>query len=320
MTDRQKETSMALMHQRSAGAPPRDHPVRPLGAPRPDRVRRGGAAGRLWRASPLTFLTLIAAVALSIFPIYFMVVGATLSNDEIFRIPPPLLPGGHLIANLRAVFANEDASLAKGLMNSIIISSCVTLSVVFFSSLAGFAFAKLRFRGKNALLLLIIASTMIPVQLGLIPLFIIMVKLGWENHLAAVIVPSLINAFGVFLMRQYASQSIPDELIEAARVDGATTFGVYWRVVLPALRPAAAVLGIFTFMQSWNDFLWPLVAMQDPANPTVQISLRSLGNGYYQDYSQVFAATAVATVPLLVVFIAFGRQIIGGIMEGAIKA
>jgi cellobiose transport system permease protein len=268
----------------------------------------------------LTFLTLVAAVALSVFPIYFMIVGATVGNDAIFKSPPPLLPGSRLIANLKAVFANTDANLSKGLLNSLIICSCVTLSVVFFSSLAGFAFAKLRFRGKNVMLLLILGSMMIPVQLGLIPLFIIMVKLGWENHLAAVIVPFLINGFGVFLMRQYASQAIPDELIEAARVDGATTWGIYWRVVLPGLRPAAAVLGIFTFMQTWNDFLWPLVAMQDPENPTVQISLRSLGNGYYQDYSQVFAATAVATVPLLIVFLVFGRQIIGGIMEGAIKA
>jgi cellobiose transport system permease protein len=310
---------MATTHSHARTARP-EHPARPQRAPRPSRVRRGGALGRLWKSSPLTFITLVAAVALSVFPIYFMVVGATLSNDEIFKIPPPLLPGSRLGANLKAVFANQDANLAKGLLNSVIVSSCVTLSVVFFSSLAGFAFAKLRFRGKNAMLLLILGSMMIPVQLGLIPLFLIMVRLGWENHLAAVIVPFLINGFGIFLMRQYASQAIPDELIEAARVDGATTWGTYWRVVLPALRPAAAVLGIFTFMQTWNDFLWPLVAMQDPANPTVQISLRSLGNGYYQDYSQVFAATAVATVPLLIVFIVFGRQIIGGIMEGAIKA
>jgi cellobiose transport system permease protein len=310
---------MATTHARG-GIQHHELPARPQGAPRPGRVRRGGAAARMWRTSPLTFLTLVAAVALSIFPIYFMIVGATVGNDAIFRSPPPLVPGARLITNLKAVFANQDANLSKGLLNSFIICSCVTLSVVFFSSLAGFAFAKLRFRGKNVMLLLILGSMMIPVQLGLIPLFIIMVKLGWENHLAAVIVPFLINGFGVFLMRQYASQAIPDELIEAARVDGATTWGIYWRVVLPALRPAAAVLGIFTFMQTWNDFLWPLVAMQDPENPTVQISLRSLGNGYYQDYSQVFAATAVATVPLLIVFLVFGRQIIGGIMEGAIKA
>jgi cellobiose transport system permease protein len=284
----------------------------------PGRAR--AASTRLWRTSPLTYLTLLVAIVLSIFPLYFMVVGATQSNDTIFKMPPPMVPGGRLLQNLSAVFANPDANVAKGLLNSVIISGCVTLSVVFFSSLAGFAFAKLRFRGKNALLLLILGSMMIPVQIGLIPLFLMMVKLGWENHLAAVIVPALVNGFGVFMMRQYASQAVPDELIEAARVDGSNTWGIYWHVVLPALRPAAAVLGIFTFMQTWNDFLWPLVALQDPENPTVLLSLRNLGNGYYQDYAQVFAGTAVATVPLLIVFIVLGRQIIGGIMEGALKA
>jgi cellobiose transport system permease protein len=285
---------------------------------RPRRLR--SASTRLWRTSPLTYLTLIVAIVLSIFPLYFMLVGATQTNDAIYQSPPSLIPGSHLMHNLRVVFANQSANVGTGLINSIIISSCVTVSVVFFSSLAGFAFAKLRFRGKSALLLVILGSMMIPVQIGLIPLFLIMVKLGWENHLQAVIVPVLVNGFGVFMMRQYASQAVPDELIEAARVDGSNTWGIYWHVVLPALRPAAAVLGIFTFMQTWNDFLWPLVAMQDPDNPTVLISLRNLGNGYYQDYAQVFAGTAVATVPLLIVFILLGRQIIGGIMEGALKA
>jgi cellobiose transport system permease protein len=286
----------------------------------PPAPRRNSRSAQLWRASPLTYITLVAAVALSIFPLYFMIVGATLTNDAIGKYPPHLLPGGRFFTNLQRVWENGDANVGRGLLNSVIVSSCVTLSVVFFSSLAGFAFAKLRFRGKNALLLMILGSMMVPVQLGIIPLYLIMVKAGWENHLQAVIVPFLVNGFGVFMMRQYASQSVPDELIEAARIDGSNTWGIYWHVVLPALRPAAAVLAIFTFMQTWNDFLWPLMALQDPANPTVQISLRSLGTGYYTDYSQVFAGTAVATVPLLIVFLVFGRQIIGGIMEGALKA
>jgi cellobiose transport system permease protein len=272
------------------------------------------------RSSPLTYGTLVAAIALSMFPLYFMVVGASQTNDAIGRYPPPWLPGGRFTANLAKVWANPDANIGTGLRNSLVVSAAVTVSVVFFSSLAGFAFAKLRFRGRNALLLVILGSMMVPVQLGIIPLYLMMVRLGWQNHLQAVIVPFLVSGFGVFLMRQYAGQAVPDELIEAARVDGSNTWGIYWHVVLPALRPAAAVLAIFTFMQTWNDFLWPLMALQDPDNPTVQISLRSLGNGYYTDYSQVFAGTAVATVPLLLVFVVFGRQIIGGIMEGAIKA
>jgi cellobiose transport system permease protein len=284
------------------------------------RKRRASRTAQLWKASPLTYFTLVAACILSVFPLYFMVVGATLTNDALGKYPPHLLPGGRFFTNLGHVWGNTDANIAKGLVNSLIVSSCVTLSVVFFSSLAGFAFAKLRFRGKSALLLMILGSMMVPVQLGIIPLYLLMVKVGWENHLQAVIVPFLVSGFGVFMMRQYATQAVPNELIEAARVDGSNTWGIYWHVVLPALRPAAAVLAIFTFVQTWNDFLWPLMALQDPDNPTVQISLRSLGNGYFQDYSQVFAGTTVATVPLLIVFIVFGRQIIGGIMEGAVKA
>ncbi len=288
----------------------------------PPRARKRGKmpAAHLWKASPLTYLTLVVALVLSAFPIYFMLIGATVTNDALKAVPPPFLPGSHFFTNLKTVWENEDAHIGKGLLNSIIIATSVTVSTVFFSTLAGFAFAKLRFRGKNALLLFILGSSMVPVQLGVIPLYLMMVKFGWHNRLAAVIVPFLITSFGIFMMRQYAAQAVPDELIEAARIDGCTTWRIYWNVVLPALRPAAAVLAIFTFMQSWNDFLWPLVAMQDPENPTVQISLRNLGTGYFQDYSQVFAGTAVAVVPLLVVFIIFGRQIIGGIMEGALKA
>ncbi|MFD0688858.1 carbohydrate ABC transporter permease [Actinomadura fibrosa] len=281
--------------------------------------RREGRFRGLWEASPLTYLTLVVAVALSVFPIYWMIVVATRTNDVVADVPPPVLPGGHLGDNVGRLFDNPDAYFAKGLLNSAIASSAVTVSTVFFASLAGFAFAKLRFRGKNALLLTIIATMMIPVQMGIIPLYMIMVKLGWQNHLQAVIVPFLVTGFGVFMMRQYADQAVPDELIEAARVDGCTTFGIYWRVVLPALRPAAGVLGLFTFMQTWNEFMWPL-AVLNPENPTVQLSINNLANAYFKDYTLMFAGTTLAILPLLVVFIVFGRQIIGGIMEGAVKA
>jgi cellobiose transport system permease protein len=200
------------------------------------------------------------------------------------------------------------------------VASSITFSQVFLCSMAGFAFAKLRFRGRNKLLLLTIATMMVPTQLGLIPLYMLMVKIHWNNDLKAVIVPFLVTGFGVFLMRQYAEQAVSDELIEAARVDGCSTWRIYFNVVLPALRPAAAVLGLLTFMTYWNDFLWPFVVLNDPATPTVQLSLRLLGSTYYNDFSLVFAGTAIATLPLLLVFVVFGRQIIGGIMEGAVKA
>ncbi|PKK14851.1 MAG: carbohydrate ABC transporter permease [Thermomonospora sp. CIF 1] len=273
----------------------------------------------LWEASPLTYITLIVALVLSVFPIYWMIIVATRGNDIVGDVPPPMLPGGELGDNLRDVFAAQEANFAKGLINSAIVASSVTFSTVLFASMAGFAFAKLRFRGKNALLLTVIATMMIPVQMGIIPLYIMMGWFGWQGEIQAVILPFLVTGFGVFMMRQYAQQAVPDELIEAARVDGCSTFRIYWSVVLPALRPAAGVLALLTFMQTWNEFMWPL-AVLSPDNPTVQLSIRQLNAAYFQDYTLIFTGTAVATVPLLIVFVIFSRQIISGIMEGAVKA
>jgi cellobiose transport system permease protein len=276
----------------------------------------------MWQASPLTYIALIVAGVLSVLPLYFMFVIATKRNDNIHDTPPPILPGGEFGNNFGNVLddTKNDAHFLIGLINSVVVASCVTAGVVLFGSLAGFAFAKLKFRGRGALLIAIVGTMMVPTQLGIIPLYLTMVKFGWnDGDLRAVIVPFLVSGFGVFMMRQYASQSISDELIEAARVDGCSTFRIFWSIVLPVLRPAAAVLGLLTFMQYWNDFLWPFVVLTTDT-PTVQTSLTRLATAYYTDYSMVFAATAVATVPLVLVFIIFGKQIIGGIMEGAVKA
>jgi cellobiose transport system permease protein len=281
------------------------------------KTRESGA--EVGKATPMLYVLLAIGAALSIFPLYFMFVVATRTNDAIGALPPVLTPGGQLSDNVGRLLDNQDAHFLRGLGNSVIVSASVTVAVVLFSTLAGFAFAKLKFRGRNALLLLIIATMAIPVQLGLIPLYILMVKLGWVGDLKAVIVPFLVSGFGVFMMRQYAASAVSDELIEAAKVDGCSTLRIYWNVVLPAVRPAAAVLGLFTFMQTWNDFLWPYSVLNQD-QPTVQLSLATLSSGYYSDFSQIFAGTALATLPLLLVFVLFGRQIIGGIMEGALKA
>jgi len=293
-------------------------PVLPRGAR--VRVVAGGSGSMLWQANKLTYFTLLLTVLLSIFPIYFMFIVATRSNDAMGQLPPPMTPGGNFGDNVSRLLDNADAHFIKGMVNSTLVALSVTISVVFFSSLAGFAFAKLRFRGRNALLLIIIATMAVPTQLGVIPLYMLMTKFELNDRLPAVILPALVTGFGVFLMRQYAAQSISDELIEAARVDGCSTFRIYWSVVMPALRPAAAVLGLLTFMTMWNDFICLYAVTNAPENPTVQLSLRALSNGYFNDMSQVFTGTAIATLPLLLVFILFGRQIIGGIMEGAVKA
>lgn len=272
------------------------------------------------KATPLIKLTLIVSVLLSAFPIYWMVIIATRTTDAANELPPPFFPGGEFGENIRRVMDVEQAHFIKGLVNSMIVASAVTVSVVVLSTLAGFAFAKLRFRGRNVLLLLVVLTMMVPLQqMGIIPLYMMMVKLGWNNELKAVILPFLVNGFGVFLMRQYTAQAVPDELIEAARVDGCSTLRIYWSIVLPALRPAMAVLALFTFMQTWNEFIWPL-AVLTPSNPTVQLSISALNSAYYEDYALMFTGTALATIPLLVIFVLFGRQIIGGIMEGAVKA
>ncbi|MEV7006900.1 carbohydrate ABC transporter permease [Streptosporangium sp. NPDC051022] len=285
---------------------------------------RGGAlpepGGRIWDAGPLTKAVLILALVLSAFPIYYMFVMATRTNEEAIDVPPPLLPGGHLGENVSRLLATEDAYFLTGLVNSAIVSVTVTVSVVLISTLAGFAFAKLRFRGGKVLLGLILVTMMVPLQqMGVVPLYELMVTLGWTGQLKAVILPFLVNGFGVFMMTQYATQAVPDELVEAARVDGASTMRVYASVILPALRPGMAVLALLVFMQTWNEFMWPLIVL-NPDNPTVQTSIAALNQAHGTDYVMLFTGTAASVLPLFVVFIAFGRQIVGGIMEGAVKA
>jgi len=288
-----------------------------LGRLRAHRRRHvaGGAAGE-----PSGLLTrypvLVLIVLLSSFPVYWTFTIASQTNEAIGQTPPPFLPGGHFLANARRVF--DHVEFAQALINSIIVAGSITASTLLFCSMAGFAFAKLRFRGRNALLLMVIATMMCPVQLGVIPLYIEMQALGWAQHLMAVIVPTAVTGFGVVFMRQYTIQAVPDELLEAGRMDGCTSWGLYWHIVVPALRPAMAVLGLLTFMQAWNDFMWPVIVLS-PQNPTVQVAISTLAAGQYMDYTLVLAGTALATLPILLVFGLFGRRIIGGVMEGAVK-
>ncbi|MGC9665823.1 carbohydrate ABC transporter permease [Planosporangium sp. 12N6] len=279
------------------------------------RGRRG--ANRQLSAGWGTYLILGVILVVSVFPLYWTVVAASHDNSAISRTPPTLLPGPRLLENIGKVFTSTDMRLA--LTNSFIVSAVVTASVVFTSTLAGFAFSKLRFRGREALLGIVVATMMVPPQLGIIPLYIMMANwLHWSNQLQALIIPAAANAFGVFFMRQYLVTALPTELLEAGRLDGCSTWRLYWHVVLPVARPAAAVLGLLTFMATWNDFFWPLVVMTQQ-NPTVQVSLSALQSGYVRDYSLVLSGALISTLPILVVFALMGRQILGGIMQGAVK-
>jgi cellobiose transport system permease protein len=269
-----------------------------------------------WR----TYTMLGIALLISAFPIYWMFVIASSTEEAVSQVPPSVWPGTQLLVNLREVFTMQDVYFTASLINSFIVSSVVTASVLFFCSLAGFAFAKLRFKGRNALMIVVILTLTVPNQLGVVALYILMGKLGWNGTLLAVIAPGLVTAFGVFYMRQFVSHAVPDELIEAARMDGALTLRVYWNVVLPAIRPALAVLGLLTFVATWNDFQWPLITLNGTEFPTSMVALSDLASGNYVIYRRVLAGAFVATAPLLVLLLAGGRQIVRGIMEGAVKS
>jgi len=278
----------------------------------PPKRRRAPDQGR-WG----TYAILFGIIIFSIFPLYWSIVVSSRDQSAIGRYPPPLVPGGSLWDNLSAAF--EQGNFGLALANSVIVAGTVTIAVVFTSTLAGFAFAKLTFRGRNGLFAAVVGTMLVPTQLAIIPLYIMITQwFGWANDLRGVIVPALVSAFGVFFMRQYLSAAMPTELLEAGRVDGASTLRIYWSVVLPVARPGAAVLGLLTFITYWNDLFWPLILL-NTQNPTVQVAIANTASGIEVDYSLVLAGTVIATFPMLIVFLLLGRQIIGGIMQGAVK-
>jgi cellobiose transport system permease protein len=272
--------------------------------------------GGVLRTGWVTYTLVGVVTAASVLPLYYTIVMASHTNAEMAAASPPVLPNSSVFGNIKK--ALELAPLNKGLINSLIVAGAITLGTVALCTLAGFAFAKLRFRGSNILLAICVATMMVPLQMGVIPLYMLMAKLGLAGHLPAVILPSLCTAFGVFFMRQYVASAVPDELIEAAYMDGAGPFRVFWSVVVPAVRPAMAVLGMVTFLMAWNDFFWPIIVLSSQ-NPTVQVSFQSLATGYAPQQSIIMAGTLYGTVPVLVVFALLGRQIVGGIMQGAVK-
>jgi len=283
-------------------------------------ARQIGRAPQDTRGTWRTYLALIAVLLLGAFPIYWMFVIASSTEEAVSQIPPSVVPGDQLLVNLREVFSMQNVYFTASLINSFLVASVVTVSVLFFCSLAGFAFAKLRFRGRNALMVVVILTLTVPNQLGVVALYILMGKLGWNGTLLAVIAPGLVTAFGVFYMRQFIMQAVPDELVESARMDGAMTLRVYWSIVLPAIRPALAVLGLLSFVATWNDFQWPLITLNGTEFPTSMVALSDLASGNYVIYRRVLAGAFAATVPLLALLLLGGRQIVRGIMEGAVKS
>ncbi|MFE3591081.1 carbohydrate ABC transporter permease [Streptomyces niveus] len=269
------------------------------------------------RAGWIGHAVLALFAAGSLFPLVWTAIAASRNTTRLAQTPPPFWFGGNLLRNLRMAWT--DANMGTALFNTVLVAGTVAAGTVLFSTLAGFAFAKLRFRLKNLLLLLVIGTMMVPPQLGVVPLYMLIAELSWTDRLQSVVLPTLVSAFGVFFMRQYLLQALPTELVEAARVDGASSWRVVWHVVFPAARPAMAVLGMLTFVLAWNDFFWPIIALTQNGNPTVQVALTGLGRGYIPDQSVIMAGALLGTLPLLLAFVIFGKHIVGGIMTGAVK-
>ncbi|WP_316296351.1 carbohydrate ABC transporter permease [Clavibacter michiganensis] len=266
----------------------------------------------------ITYAVLCAVILISVLPLYYTVLLASNTSAEVAQNPiPSVIPGGELVNNLTRLF-QSDIDLVKAAWNSFIVSAVTAVAVVFFSTLAGFAFAKLRFRGQVPLLAIVVATLAVPTQLGVVPLYIVMRELGLVGNLWAVILPGIVTAFGVFWMTQYLSAALPFELIEAARIDGASTFRTFWSIALPAVRPAASMLGLFSFIGAWTNYFWPAIVL-GPQNPTLPVALQLLQTGFFKDIPLIMTGVLVSIVPLLVLFLILGKQLVAGVMQGAIK-
>ncbi|MEE6262346.1 carbohydrate ABC transporter permease [Plantactinospora sonchi] len=276
--------------------------------------RRRRSANRI---HPAVYAALGAMVFLSVFPLYWMFVVATTDSATAYNLPPRILPGDNFFYLAGLVF--DIVPFVQALLNSIAVATAIGVGQALLCALAGFAFAKLDFPGRNTLFLIVVLTMTVPAQLFVIPQYLIMSRLNWVDTLQAVIVPGLVTAFGIFWMRQHISSVINEELMHAARVDGATTWQIFWRIAFPLVRPAAFVLGLFGFVNAWNDFLWPFIVLKSPERYTVQIAIKALQNNRDIDLGLAMSGSFLATLPLLVLFVFVGRRLVQGIMEGAFK-
>jgi cellobiose transport system permease protein len=279
--------------------------------------RRGRSGGRTGRVRWWTYLLLGSAVLGSVFPLYWMFIVASTDSATATRMPPEIVPGGNFFQLAALVF--ETVPFLQAIVNSLVIATTVGAGQALLCALGGFAFAKLRFRGRDVLFLVVVLTMTVPTQLAVIPRYMIVSWLGWVDTLQAVAVPGLVSAFGIFWMRQHIVATLSDELLQAARIDGATTWQIFWRIAFPIIRPAAFVLGLFGFVNAWNDFLWPFIVLKSPERFTAQIAIKALQNSFDIDLGLAMAGSFLATLPLLVLFVFVGRKMVAGILDGAFK-
>jgi multiple sugar transport system permease protein len=259
-------------------------------------------------------LLVLAIIALA--PLLWMVSVSFMPSGEASHFPPPLTPSRVTLDNYHTLFGRT--GMGGNFINSLIVSVAITLGSLLINTMAGYAFAKLRFAGRERIFQILLAALVIPAQVAMLPLFLLMKQLGLVNSFAGVVIPSLATVFGIFLVRQYA-RSIPDELLEAARIDGAGELRIFFQIVLPMLKPVLVTLTIFTFMAAWNDFMWPLIVLTDQAHYTLPVALATLSREHVMDVEMMMAGAVVTVVPVLLLFLALQRYYIQGLLLGSVK-
>jgi ABC-type glycerol-3-phosphate transport system permease component len=268
-------------------------------------------------ASFMQYLILIMISAFMILPFIWMLSTSFKEMRDIFGYPPVLIPDNPTLENYRYIF--QDANVVQILVNTIVISLSATLMSLFFTSLGGYGFAKFKFPGKQGLFAFLLGTMIVPGTVMMVPSFVLMRHFGWVDTFWPLIVPGAANAFGIFFFRQYIS-TVSDELLDAARLDGASEFGIFWRVIVPIIAPGLTSLGLIYFMQSWNNYLGPLIYLKSPEKWTITVAINSLIGGAGLTYwGPQMAMSVVSLVPLLIIFIIFQRRFVEGIQAGAIK-
>jgi len=264
----------------------------------------------------LLYVVLVVIAGITLAPLVWMVSASLMPTGQASTFPPSFFPQEVTFDHYRSLFTR--LNLARYLFNSVLLSVAVMLISLVINSMAGYAFAKFRFKGSRSIFALLLSSMIIPAQVTMLPLFLLLNKMGFINSYAGVIIPGMASVFGIFLIRQFA-QSIPDSLIEAARIDGAGDFKIYWTIILPLCKPILITLSIITFMGTWNDFLWPLIVMTDDSMYTLPVALANLSLEHVQDTELMMAGSVVTIAPVLILFASVQRYYISGIMAGSLK-
>ncbi|MCU6791285.1 carbohydrate ABC transporter permease [Paenibacillus sp. WQ 127069] len=264
----------------------------------------------------LMFIVMAVVSAVMLFPFFWLLSSSLKAVSEIFVNPPIWIPETLHWENFGELFLKRSFGIIT--WNSVLLSTTFTVVTLFLCSLGGYAFAKYEFRGKQILFVFVLASLMIPHEATMVPLFVIYKQLHLIDNIWGVILPDLANAFGIFFMRQYC-RSLPDEMLEAARIDGCSEFTLFRKVVLPNLKSAFAALGIILFVKQWNNFLWPVVILRSKENLTLAVAIKALEDSNYTPYHLIMAASVISVLPLLIIVLVFQKQLISGLTEGSVK-